>query len=272
MTDTFPSLFISHGAPSLALDDAPVRDFLRSLSGAIAKPRAVLMISAHFVSPSPVLTASPAPETIYDFRGFSDELYEMTYPAPGAPTLAEEISATLQDAGFNARTHPTRGLDHGAWVPLQLLYPETDIPVIQLSISMSESPEWHYRLGQALAPLREQGVLIIGSGGTTHNLNVFFNGNFRLNSAAPEWVSPFADWISERVEAGDHDSLINAMQMAPFATENHPSMDHILPLFVALGAGGIGAGQTLHTSLTYGVLAMNAYAFGTTIPQFSQTA
>ena len=159
-------------------------------------------------------------------------------------------------------TNGERGLDHGAWIPLMLAYPEADIPVLQLSISMNHGPDWHYRLGQALQPLREEGVLIIGSGGATHNLRAFFTYQPSLETPPPPWVTDFAEWLASRIEAGDHASILAAIQTGPHGHENHPTMDHILPLFVALGAGGTGPGKRLHQSTTYGILAMDAYSFG----------
>jgi len=256
-----PSLFVSHGAPTLMIDPSPARDFLAGLGASLEPPKAILVISAHFNAPRPTLTAAAQPETIHDFGGFPDELYRMQYPAPGAPDLAARIALALNAAGFDAATHPARGLDHGAWVPLMLLYPEADIPVLQLSISMNQSPQWHYELGKALRPLRDEGVLIIGSGGATHNLRAVFSGSYRLDSPPPPWVSDFAGWLAQHVEAGDHAAILSAVGSAPHGRENHPTMDHILPLFVALGAGDDGPGQRLHHSTTYGVLAMDTYAF-----------
>lgn len=258
---TLPSLFVSHGAPTLLIEPSAARDFLAGLGPDLPRPSAILVVSAHFNAPQPTLTAGAEPETIHDFGGFPDELYRLRYPAPGSADLATAIAALLQQAGFDALTDPTRGLDHGAWVPLMLMYPDADIPVLQLSISMNQSPEWHYQLGKALQPLREQGVLIIGSGGATHNLRAFFKGGYGLDSPPPSWVSEFAAWLSQRIEAGDHAAILTAMERAPGGKENHPTMDHILPLFVALGAGGDGPGRQLHHSTTYGVLAMDSYAF-----------
>jgi 4,5-DOPA dioxygenase extradiol len=257
----FPALFISHGAPSIGLDPSPARDFLAGLGGAYQRPRAILVISAHYDARRPTLTSGAQPETIHDFGGFPDELYRMTYPAPGDPVLAAEIAALLRDAGFDAGGDPARGLDHGAWVPLRLMYPDADIPVVQLSINMAETPEWHFRLGAALAPLRERGVLIIGSGSLTHNLRAVFSGGFRIDSPPPPWVTDFADWMDKRLETGDTDGVLHAVEKAPHGRDNHPTMDHILPLFVAMGAGGNTA-RRIHHSTTYGALRMDAYAFG----------
>ena len=257
----FPALFISHGAPSIALDPSPARDFLAGLGNSYDRPRAILVISAHYDARRPMLTSGEQPETIHDFGGFPDELYRMSYPAPGDPVLAAEIASLLQTAGFEAGGDPARGFDHGAWVPLRLMYPDADIPVIQLSINMAETPEWHFRLGEALALLRKSGVLIIGSGSLTHNLRAVFSGGFQIDSPPPPWVTEFADWMDAHLEDGDTDSVLQAVKQAPHGRDNHPTMDHILPLFVAMGAGG-SAARRIHHSTTYGALMMDAYAFG----------
>ena len=262
MTHSLPSLFISHGSPTLGQDDAPARDFLLGLGHELPRPKAILVVSAHFNAPVPVLTGAAYPETIHDFHGFPEELHAQQYEAPGSPALAEAIRQTLIRTGFEAHVHPTRGLDHGAWVPLQLIYPKADIPVLQLSISMNQTPEWHYRLGKALAPYRDEGVLIIGSGALTHNLRALFTTPFELESPVPDWVSAFADWLDEKTLAGDDTAVLNALEMGPHGLTNHPTPEHILPLFVALGAGCEGPRQLLHKSTTYGVLRMDAFAFG----------
>ena len=259
---TLPALFISHGSPTLVIEPSEARTFLESLSGLFPKPRAILVISAHFNASRPTLTAAGQPETIHDFGGFPDALYRLHYPSPGAHDLATAIATRLREAGFDAVTDSQRGLDHGAWIPLMLAYPEADIPVLQLSISMNHDPAWHYRLGQALQPLRAEGVLIVGSGGATHNLRAFFTSRPSLGTPPPSWVSDFAEWLAGRIEAGDHDAVLAAVQAGPHGRENHPTMDHILPLFVALGAGGTGPGKRLHQSTTYGILTMDAYSFG----------
>ncbi len=259
---TLPSLFISHGSPTLVIEPSAARTFLEGLSGLFPRPRAILVVSAHFNAPRPTLTAAGKPETIHDFGGFPDALYRMQYRSPGAHALAGDIATHLQTAGFDAITDESRGLDHGAWIPLMLAWPQADIPVLQLSISMNQSPEWHYRLGEALAPLRDEGVLIVGSGGATHNLRAFFTYRPELNTPPPPWVTDFAEWLAGRIEAGDHAAVLEAVQAGPHGRDNHPTMDHILPLFVALGAGGTGPGKRLHKSTTYGILAMDAYSFG----------
>lgn len=266
-----PSLFLSHGSPMMALEPSPARDFLAGLGSRLPRPRAILMVSAHhdaaYEGGLATVTASPAPPTIHDFGGFPDELFAMRYPAPGDPALAERIVELLGAHGLPVTADPERGLDHGAWVPLSLTYPQADIPVVQLSIASNASPEWHYALGQALAPLRDEGVLVIGSGSITHNLRALFSARLPIDAPAPLWVTDFTDWVAERMAAGAIEDVIHAVDRAPHGHDNHPTMEHILPLFVAMGAGADTDGisldsQRLHASITYGLLAMDVYAFG----------
>lgn len=260
----YPSLFISHGAPMLLVEDSPARRYLSGLGKRVGTPKAILVVSAHHNSrgDSVAVTTSATPETVYDFTGFPEALYQITYPAPGDPELAALVISGLKAAGFAAVADAKRGFDHGAWVPLHLMYPDAGIPVIQISINMRKSPLWHYDLGRALAPLRREGILIIGSGGATHNLRAFFKGEYRLNAESPDWVTRFADWLAERIGVGDVPEVLNAVESGPDGHRNHPTMDHILPLFVAMGAGGERTkGIRMHKSSTYGVLAMDAYAF-----------
>jgi len=258
-----PALFISHGSPTLAIDDCPARTFLRGLGGRLDRPKAIIVVSAHHVAEGVAVTSDAKPETIYDFRGFPDALYEIVYAAPGAPDLAAKVVESLKSSSFDATLEPNRGLDHGAWVPLSLMFPDANVPVVQVSIDMSQTPAWHFDVGRALAPFRDQGVLIIGSGSTTHNLGEFFDGDYDLHSDPPEWVSEFADWIAARIETGDSKAVLDAVQSGPYGQKNHPTMDHIHPMFAALGAGGDGAdGLRLHESSAFGVLAMDVHGFG----------
>ncbi|HEY9763363.1 MAG TPA: class III extradiol ring-cleavage dioxygenase [Trichocoleus sp.] len=254
-----PVLFISHGAPDLPLRSGAVQDFLRQLPQTLPHPQAILVVSAHWNSPEPWVSAAPEPKTIYDFSGFPDALYQLKYPAAGAPELANRVVELLSKAGFAAATHPSRGLDHGAWTPLMLVYPEAQIPVTQLSIQYQQGGEHHFRLGRALEPLRDEGVLIVASGAATHNLRAF---NPTYEAPPPDWVTAFDDWLSDAIAQHDTQSLLNYRQLAPHAADNHPTEEHLLPLFVALGAGGKDAqGRQLHSSYTYGVFSMAAYAF-----------
>lgn len=265
---TLPALFVSHGSPMMALEPSAARDFMTSLAHRFERPRAILVISAHHDAAHEgghvTVTASATPPTIHDFGGFPPALYAMRYPAPGDPALAERVATLLATGGFDARLDPSRGLDHGAWVPLSLAYPAADVPVVQLAIFSGQSPEWHHALGQALAPLRDEAVLIIGSGSMTHNLRAFATARPTIDTPAPPWVSAFAEWVAARMAAGDAPEVLHAVELAPHGQDNHPTMDHILPLFVAMGAGsgdGPLRAERLHDSVTYAILAMDAYAF-----------
>lgn len=259
---TLPSIFLSHGSPMLPLTASAARDFLAGLGNSLPRPKAILVISAHWETDIPAVNAVAANETIYDFYGFPRELYELRYPAPGAPDLALAVAARLQAAGLPVGVDRARGLDHGAWVPLLLMYPQADIPVMQLSIQTEQGPAHHLALGRALAPLRDEGVLIIGSGSFTHNLGEFRLRRPELNAPALPWVDAFADWVHDATIAGRVDDLLHYRARAPFADKNHPTDEHFLPLFAALGAAGEGArAERLHDSANYGVLRMDVYAF-----------
>ncbi len=256
-----PTLFLSHGAPDIVISESPARDFLRGLGGAPEKPNAILAISAHWETAEPSLNAVEVNETIHDFGGFPAALYAMRYPAPGSPGLAESAAALLRQASFPARIDTRRGLDHGAWVPLILAYPAADIPVVQLSVQPRSGPAHHLSVGRALAPLREEGILIIGSGSFTHNLDEFFHGQADPERE-PEWVTEFAEWFDRALMEGRMDDLVNYRQIAPNAKRNHPTDEHLLPLYVALGAAGEEArARRLHSSRTGAVLRLDAYAF-----------
>jgi len=253
-----PTLFVSHGAPTTIIDpDSPARTFLTGLGDKIDRPNAIVSITAHWVTGAPKVGAAAHPETIHDFYGFPQELYEMEYPASGNPSLAHEIDRLLREAGFDSRIDEKRGLDHGTWSPLKLMYPEADIPVVQLSVRRSD-PAHHLALGQALVPLRNQGVLVMGSGSTTHNLGDFTYGSA---TAAP-WAQAFEDWLRENLEAGDWEALVAYRREAPNGERAHPSEEHLMPLFAALGAAGENAKtETLHSGIEHGSIGMSAFAF-----------
>lgn len=260
MMNRLPALFVSHGAPTLALEPGPTRGFLAQLGATIGRPRAILSISAHWETAMPAVSTTLQPETIHDFYGFPEALYAMRYPAPGAPELAKQAVQLLAASGLGATTDEQRGLDHGAWVPLMLMYPEAGIPVTQLAVQTSLGSAHHWRLGEALRPLRDQGVLIIGSGSVTHNLGEF--GRHRYDSPPPPWVSAFNDWLHMTVESSDREALIDYRTRAPQAVRNHPTEEHLLPLLVAAGAATPGSRpQRLHAAYTYGVIGMDAYRF-----------
>ena len=256
-----PAIFVSHGSPTLALDDVPARDFLRGLGATLPTPRAIVVVSAHYEAAGVRVNTAARPRVIHDFYGFPKALYEMTYAAPGAPELAAAIIARLRKVGMEAEGDESWGFDHGTWVPLTLMYPDADIPVVAVSIDPKAGPDHHRQLGAALAPLREEGVLILGSGAFTHNLGeIRRNGWAQLD--APDWVTEFVDWTASAIEDGRTEDLLQYRERAPYGVRNHPTEDHFLPLFAALGAGGGGAGRRLHTSTTFSVLSMDAYAFG----------
>ncbi len=257
---TLPSLFLSHGAPTLPLTDTPARAFLQHLGATLERPKAILVVSAHWETAAPMVSAADRNDTIHDFGGFPRALYEMRYPAPGSPSVAARVADLLRAAGLDCGIDRRRGLDHGAWVPLMLMYPQADIPVLQLSVQPHLGPEHHLRLGRALAPLRQEGVLIIGSGSFTHDLSEFRGHG--PNDPAPQWVNSFADWFHAALMEHRFDDLLGYCKQAPFATKNHPTEEHLLPLYAALGAAGENARpERLHASATYSVLRMDVYAF-----------
>ena len=264
--NTLPVLFVSHGSPMLAVEDGPARRFLMEWPKRIARPQAILVVSAHWQSGGgPELSLTAQPMTIHDFGGFPRELFEIQYPAPGAPAVAEQAAHLLRDAGYTVKQNATRGLDHGAWVPLSLMYPHADVPVFQVSLIHGAGPAEHYRLGAALQALRAQGVLIIGSGALTHNLYEFRGQG--PNDPEPQWVTDFAGWVAETLAAGRVDELLDYRRRAPYAERNHPTEEHLLPLFVALGAAGDSTVvERVHRSNTYGILAMDAYMFSGNAP------
>lgn len=251
-----PALFVSHGAPTLPFDKVPAREFLFGLGSTFERPRTVICASAHWDTDAPALNDVAANETIHDFYGFPDALYRLRYNAPGAPKLARDVEKLLD--GSHARLDHARGLDHGAWVPLLLMYPEVDIPVIQVSVQSNRDPAHHIALGRALAPLRKDGVLILGSGGFVHNLRRLDRGGAGM--AEPEWSRGFADWMHGALIERREDDLNAYRSRAPFAAEAHPTEEHLMPLFVAYGAGR-ETPTRLHSSVTFGSLRMDAYRF-----------
>jgi len=258
---TLPSLFISHGAPDLALSETPARRFLEGLAADLPRPDAIVIASAHHEAQGVSVRAPARFRTWHDFGNFDRRLFEMRYEPPGAQHLAEEVLRLLADAGLDPRRDGSDLIDHGAWVPLSLIYPDADIPVVMVSIDPSRDSHWHARVGAALAPLRASNVLLIGSGSISHNLRAVFTSRPGADKA---WVDGFTEWLEDAIRRGDRDALLSAMTAAPDAARNHPTDEHLLPLFFAWGAGGGSAGRRLHHSYTYEVLAMDAYAFGET--------
>ncbi|MBI3709382.1 MAG: dioxygenase [Proteobacteria bacterium] len=252
-------IFVSHGAPTLLIEDVPARDFLAGLGVELGRPKAILVVSAHWETDAPTIGAHPSPETIHDFYGFPEELYRLRYAAPGTPAVAGAVKGALEAAGIAATLDPDHGLDHGAWAPLMLAYPNANIPVTQLSIQPARGPSHHYAVGRALAGLKDQDVLIMASGSATHNLRGLAWGR---HNAVPAWAEEFDAWLAERIEACEAGALMNYRQLAPGAVQAHPRDEHFLPLFVALGAAGEGArGRRIHASFTHGGLSMAAFRF-----------
>lgn len=261
--ENIASLFVSHGAPTLALEDQPARAFLRQLGPQLGQPRAILVVSAHWETEEVCLSAAAQPTTIHDFFGFPPELYTMRYAAPGDARLAHDIVARLAAAGFAAHCDSERGFDHGTWIPLANMYPLANIPVVQMSVCPGQSPLFHWRVGRALAGLRHEQVLVLGSGSMTHNLSDFrAQRNTPMAEHTPAYAEDFCAWVAARIDAGDSDALISYREAAPFATRAHPSPEHLLPLHVALGAAGVSWwGERLHHSYMCGVVAMDCYLF-----------
>ncbi|WP_417415372.1 DODA-type extradiol aromatic ring-opening family dioxygenase [Hoeflea sp.] len=261
----FPALFLSHGSPDTAIADTQAAAWLRQMAADLPRPRAIVVASAHFeVSGGVAVSADPHPETIHDFGGFAPELYAMQYPAPGEPELARRIVSDLQAAGFAAKAMDKRGFDHGVWVPLILAYPDADIPVVSVSVDPGQGPEHHFRLGQALSGLGGEGVLVIGSGSFTHNLGEAFKAlrSGRRDVDVPEWVQAFTEWMNDRLAADDIEALLDYRRLAPYAVKNHPTDEHLLPLYVALGAAGDGStARIVHDSAEFGALAMTMWRF-----------
>ncbi|MDE2006057.1 MAG: dioxygenase [Rhodospirillales bacterium] len=253
-------IYVSHGSPMTVLTDTPGHRFLAGLGAALPRPKAILVASAHWGTAAPAVSAPAVNETIHDFYGFPPALYACRYPAPGSAALAERVVDLLGAAGLKTAIDPDRGLDHGAWTPLMLAWPEADIPVAQLAIQPRRDPAWHLALGRALAALPGEDVLLIGSGSFTHNL-----GRIRREAVgvadAPD-VAAFAEWMGTALAEGRTEDLLAYRARAPYAVEQHPTDEHLLPIYVAMGAAGPGAkGERLHASSDYGVLRMDAFAF-----------
>ncbi len=268
MDHTLPPLFISHGSPMTALHPRQAGHFLQTLGPAIdaafGRPQAVLAISAHSVMRQPMLLAAPRHEAVYDFGGFDPQLYTLRYDAPGAPGLAPRVAALLEAAGIPTHTAEEAGLDHGIWTPLRYMWPAADVPVLPLAWPPSWPPAALFAMGQALAPLAAEGVLIMGSGSITHNLRRVFAGglNADIDRAATPESTAFRDWFAQRSAAGDWPALLQYRSQAPHAALMHPTDEHLLPFFVAAGATGRLPATRIHQSLTFGDLGMDAYAFG----------
>ncbi|QIM53110.1 dioxygenase [Hydrogenophaga crocea] len=254
-----PTVFISHGAPTFALEPGRAGPALAALGRALPRPRAVLVVSPHWMSTVPLVGTASRPETVHDFGGFPAALYRLQYPVSGAPAEAQRAFDLLVAAGWSPRSDAQRGLDHGAWVPLMHLYPEADVPVFQVSLPARLDSASAWALGQALAPLADEGVLIVGSGSLTHNLYEFRAGDPREAAYARE----FSDWVREAVLQRDDERLLHTLSRAPHAQRAHPTTEHFLPLLVAAGAAAPQrAVSVIEGGIEHGVLAMDGYVFG----------
>jgi 4,5-DOPA dioxygenase extradiol len=255
-----PALFLSHGSPMHALDPGAAGAAWRAIADSLPKPRAVLMASAHWETSLPMLSGREQLETIHDFGGFPAELYKVRYDAPGSPQTAQRAAELLRAAGHTPALNSCRGIDHGAWVPLKWMYPEGDVPVVQVSVQTSLGTAHHLQLGEALAPLADEGVLVIGSGHVTHNLRDWF-----AHHADPQpldYVVQFSQWLQRTLAVDDRDALVDYRERGPSASRAHPTEEHFLPLFVALGAAGPDARATLvHQAIDGAALSMDAYRF-----------
>ena len=270
--NTFAPLFVSHGSPMTALEPREAGAFMPHLGDVIrrrqGRPAAILAVSAHSLTREPVLLAAPRHEAVYDFGGFDPKLYTLRYDVPGAPALAERVAGLLAAAGVPVHRVDEGGLDHGIWTPLRYMFPDADVPVLPLAWPPDWSPERLFALGRALAPLADEGVLIIGSGSITHNLRrVFAGGGLHPpeRAATPESTA-FRDWFAARGAAADWALLLDYRAQAPHAALMHPTDEHLLPFYVAAGAGGESPGLRIHDSLVFGELGMDAYAIGKAAP------
>ncbi|KAK4747112.1 hypothetical protein SAY87_026149 [Trapa incisa] len=257
------TFFISHGSPTLSIDESlPARGFLKSWQQKVfpQRPTAILVISAHWETDEPTVSAVHGKySTIHDFYGFPGQMYKLKYPAPGAPELAKRVKELLGAHGFrHVHEERKRGLDHGAWVPLMLMYPEADIPVCQLSVQPYKDAIYHYNLGKALSLLREEGVLILGSGSATHNLRDL---RFDSEEVAP-WARQFDTWLKDSLLEGRYDDVNNYLKKAPHAKVAHPRPEHFYPLHVAMGAAGEDSkAELVHHSWSIGTLSYASYKF-----------
>ncbi|WP_195574085.1 DODA-type extradiol aromatic ring-opening family dioxygenase [Paenibacillus sp. 1001270B_150601_E10] len=253
-----PSYFIAHGAPSLVLEDHAYTEMLKQFAGHIPKPKAIVIFSAHWEEPIQTISAVDRHHVIYDFGGFQEELYKMTYPARGSRPLSEQIQMLFSKQEIASKLNVERGLDHGAWAVLKLIYPDADIPVVALSVNRYLTNEQQYYIGKALSELREQDVLIIGSGGTVHHLSRL---NWRSDHV-DEWAEAFDQWLDHKLETWDIDALMNYRELAPHATEAVPTSEHFIPLLLAMGSGDKNRrAKLLHRSYQYGNLSLSCWQF-----------
>ena len=257
-----PSLFVSHGATTLALADSATGRLLDALGASLPQPRAIVIASAHFEASPTRISSAAEPATIHDFGGFPAPLYQLHYPAPGDPALAGRIVARLHAAGLPAAEDPQRGLDHGMWVPLLRMYPRAAVPVVGVSVDSGPGGATaNHAIGRALEGLRDEGVLVIGSGGLTHNLgDLAWHAGDDAPPAA--YAAAFAEWAHGRLVEGQVEAMLDWEHDAPQARRNHPSSEHLMPLYTALGAGGAAPRATrLHHAFEFRTLCLDAWRF-----------
>jgi len=253
-----PVFFISHGAPTFAIEPGQLGPRLQALGRQLAGAQAVLVVSPHWQTRDVQVMTTAQPDTVHDFGGFPAELYTLRYPASGQPDVALAAARLLSDAGFATTLDDQRGLDHGAWVPLGHLLPAAKLPVFQVSMPHTLTTAQAWQLGQALSPLRAQGVVVVASGSMTHNLYEFRPGATRTEP----YVQAFAAWVRAAVLANATESLIHYRELAPHAQRAHPTEEHFLPLLVALGAKRDDAAQVIDEAVTHAVLSMESYVWG----------
>jgi 4,5-DOPA dioxygenase extradiol len=255
---TLPSVFVSHGSPMHALEPGAAGEAWKALGDRIGKPKAIVISSAHWETHVPMLTGSAKPETIHDFYNFPEPLYRLRYPSPGAPEVASRAQALLKDAGIAAGIDGSRGLDHGAWAPLLYMYPDADVPVVQIAVQPELGTRHHVALGQALRPLKNDNILLIGSGHMTHNLRDWSRGRGEPQPYAVE----FQAWVFDKVKKRDLASLVDYRSASPHGVRAHPTDEHFLPFFFAVGAAAEDAKpERVFDAIESGVLAMDAYVF-----------
>jgi 4,5-DOPA dioxygenase extradiol len=261
-----PVLFVSHGSPMFALEHGTTAPALRAWAASMPTvPRGIVIMSPHWMARSALVMTGAQPATWHDFGGFDPRLYEMQYPAAGDPALAQQVIALLQAAGIAAQGDAQRPFDHGAWVPLMHLFPEANIPVVQVALPVDYTPQSLMAMGVALASLREQGILLVGSGSMTHNLGEFMQTRPALADAAAPYAQEFARWIEQAVTSGDKTAMLAYRQQAPHAVRAHPTDEHFATIYFALGAAAWGsdakpAVQYLSHEVMYKYLAMDAFA------------
>ncbi|WXL24118.1 class III extradiol ring-cleavage dioxygenase [Ectopseudomonas mendocina] len=252
-----PSLFISHGSPMIALMPGETGPVLTRLAAQLPRPKAIVVVSAHWESNDLRISSGSQPATWHDFGGFPQALYELQYPAPGQPQLAADIAQRLNEAGLPATLDAQRPFDHGTWVPLRLMYPQADIPVVQISLPSQHGTELILRIGEVLQDLRAEGILLIGSGSITHNLRDM--DRYAGPDSVEPWAQAFRDWVVEKLDRRDTSALLNYRQLAPNAVRSHPTDEHFLPLYFAMGAGRDF--KVEHTGFAFGTLGMDIYSF-----------